>query len=701
MSIDLDVRVGLAAELDALAPGVGLVAALEDLPPAALAGEDLASYVRARWRVHNRATAELLEGLQHLGRAEAGCSERRASSDEFSGDEVSALLGWSRTMAGRKLDLADDLFGRLPEVGEALYGGWLDEPKARTVCDWTRDLADDHAHEVCRLVLPEAPALPVGALIERIEQVAKSLDPDWAERRRTRAEARAQVILSSNPSGTSTLSLRDAPTPAGITSQARIDALAAAVRHLGVLTPIGPLRLHVATRLLDGSTAGMDDRAVALLLAAEYHAQNTPPDPDDGTDDSPEDGDPEDDGGPDDHRPDGSPDGNGPDDHGPDDDGPDDDGPDDDGPDDDGLDEGPDDGPDNGPRAAEEPGSADDDLVPALPAPRSPSEQPDLDVPNLPASPAAAGPLEPAVPLDPPDTGPGRIREGLVEIRLRLSTALGLDQHPATVPGYGTVLPHDALTMIMRRLDGEWRVVLTDPQGRLEHVLLARRRPGPRDRYGTRGRAHTRSIVELQVPTTLLAALDPDAHGSLGTTARRPPARLTELGRPGTPPDDHADAHERARRRPGAELDRWIRVRDRHCVAPGCRRPAHKADLDHTLDHALGGPTSSWNLGAWCPHDHRAKHHAGWQVRQPSPALRHPHPRRDHLHHPSQEDPRTAPRPATRRHAPRPLPDDGWHDTRDDIDPDRHQKIAPTQKTRPTVTTTPTRGSYDEDEPPF
>ena len=186
-------------------------------------------------------------------------------------------------MSSRKLDLADDLQGRLPEVGDALYAGWLDEPKARTICDQTRDLVDDLAHEVCRIVLPEAPELPVGALIERIEQVATALDPQWAQRRRQRAEARARVILSPNPSGTANLSFCDAPAPDGIASQARIDALAATVRHLGVLTPIAVLRLQVGLRLLDGSTAGMDDRTIALLLAAEHHAQNTADDPDDPT----------------------------------------------------------------------------------------------------------------------------------------------------------------------------------------------------------------------------------------------------------------------------------------------------------------------------------------------------------------------------------------------------------------------------------
>ena len=309
---------------------------------------------------------------------------------------------------------------------------------------------------------------------------------------------------------------------------------------------------------------------------------------------------------------------------------------------------------------------------------------------------------EPAVPLDPPDTGPGRIREGCVEVRLRLSTALGLDQHPGSVPGYGTVLAGDARSLALRHRDGEWRVVLTDDQGRLQHVLLARRRPhrppGPRGRHRARGR--TASIVELQVPTTLLAALDPNDHPDWAPLLRELQQRLADLGRPGAPPDHNAGPEDWARRRPGAELDRWIRVRDRHCVAPWCRRPAHRADLDHTLAHARGGPTSSWNLGAWCTHDHRAKHHARWTVRQPSPGRFVIRTRAGitYTSHPKRiTEPLPAPRPAA---TPRPLPDDGWADDRtdtDDIDPDWFRKL--TKKTRPTATT-PTRSSYDDD-PPF
>ncbi|WP_285655535.1 HNH endonuclease signature motif containing protein [Actinomycetospora sp. NBRC 106375] len=724
MSIDQGVRVGREAEPDAT-----LVAALEGVSPGALTGEALGSYVRDCWRVHNRATATLFDALHHLGRAEADTCVRRPELDEFSRDEASALLGWSSTMAARRLNLADDLLVRLPEVGEALHAGWLDETKARTVSEWTADLSEDHAHEVCQVVLPEAPGLPVRALQERIESVIGAVDPGWAERRRKRAESRAQVLLSANPSGTATLSFVDAPAPDGIASQARIDALAAAVRALGVLTPIKQLRLQVGMRLLDGSTAGVDDRSIAIQMAAEYHAATNPDDPDGGTHDA----------GPDDPTGD-DPDDGGPDDSGPDDSGPDDSGPDDDhGPDDDDRGEAPDlgDEPEGGSSASGGPVDPDSDPVdtptPApdvterggseageggaarrvIPSPRPAAEQGVLDLLGLPPRPGAPEP-ELLDPHGPPDRTPGRLRQGSVELRIRLSTALGLDQHPATVPGYGTVLPHDALAMLHAHRHGEWRVVLTDHDGRLAHVLLTRRRPPPpstrhprpRGEHRTRGRQRSQraaSIVELQVPTTLLAALDPDRHPGWAPLIRELQTRARDLAAtsgPGRPPDADDDLDQWSRRRPGAELDRWIRVRDRCCVVPGCRRPAHRAEIDHTRDHAYGGPTASWNLGAWCTHHHRAKHRAGWCVSQPAAGRFVIRTRAGVTHVTAPKrviDPLPDPRPAAR---PRPLPPDGWPEdvTDDEDDHLRGLRAERRRTTPPPLSPTPSR--YDG-PPPF
>ena len=260
-----------------------------------------------------------------------------------------------------------------------------------------------------------------------------------------------------------------------------------------------------------------------------------------------------------------------------------------------------------------------------------------------------------------PDPRAGVVREGIVEVRLRLSTALGLDDMPAQVPGWGTVLAGTARDLLDRHRHSEWRIVLTDDDGRLRQVLLPRRRPPrsaerpagphrPEDRRGT-GR---HAIVELQAPTTLLAALTPHDHGTWAPMLHELQHRLATDHPPdrppGSPPDHGVTPAQARRRRPGAEVDRWVRVRDRQCVAPGCRRPAYASDLDHTLDHALGGPSLSWNCGVWCRHHHRTKHEGGWRVTQPSPGRFHITTRAGAHHssnHPASSNRSPHPTPAT------------------------------------------------------
>ena len=70
------------------------------------------------------------------------------------------------------------------------------------------------------------------------------------------------------------------------------------------------------------------------------------------------------------------------------------------------------------------------------------------------------------------------------------------------------------------------------------------------------------------------------------------------------------------RYRPGEELRRHLRVRDRRCRFPGCGISASRCDLDHTIDAAHGGATSDRNLAALCRRHHVLKHHSRWRVRQ-------------------------------------------------------------------------------------
>lgn len=60
----------------------------------------------------------------------------------------------------------------------------------------------------------------------------------------------------------------------------------------------------------------------------------------------------------------------------------------------------------------------------------------------------------------------------------------------------------------------------------------------------------------------------------------------------------------------------WLAARDMHCRSPWCSLPAHRSDVDHTDDWALGGTTSIDNLEFLCRGDHVLRHNSRWQIDQ-------------------------------------------------------------------------------------
>ncbi|MDQ1215576.1 HNH endonuclease signature motif containing protein [Microbacterium arborescens] len=68
--------------------------------------------------------------------------------------------------------------------------------------------------------------------------------------------------------------------------------------------------------------------------------------------------------------------------------------------------------------------------------------------------------------------------------------------------------------------------------------------------------------------------------------------------------------------RPTAAMVRLLRARDRHCRFPGCRQPAIRCELDHTIAASDGGATHVCNLANLCKRHHDVKHHTRWQVQQ-------------------------------------------------------------------------------------
>ena len=92
----------------------------------------------------------------------------------------------------------------------------------------------------------------------------------------------------------------------------------------------------------------------------------------------------------------------------------------------------------------------------------------------------------------------------------------------------------------------------------------------------------------------------------LATGAARAPDQPS--GREPTPAQ--ARTHD-----PPEWLDQEVRASDGTCRFPGCRQPAHRIDLDHTIPFPRG-LTVRTNLGGLCRRHHRIKGTGCWTVEQ-------------------------------------------------------------------------------------
>jgi hypothetical protein len=230
-------------------------------------------------------------------------------------------------------------------------------------------------------------------------------------------------------------------------------------------------------------------------------------------------------------------------------------------------------------------------------------------------------------------------REG-VEIRVEISTLLGLDERPGEIAEWGPVHAELARRLVRAQTAAEWRYAITDEDGHLLDEGITRRRP---DGYPSRAEAPCRGgIVELQVKLSTLqglaanparfdgwAKIITDLAQQTGQADQREQVDGCEgVGADGwvdhgTSADFFGDAPQlgdrRGPRSPGVSLRRHTQIRDRTCVHPYCRAPAHHTDSDHTQNWADGGATYDGNIGSVCRHDHRLKHEGGWTLTQPQP----------------------------------------------------------------------------------
>ncbi len=212
-----------------------------------------------------------------------------------------------------------------------------------------------------------------------------------------------------------------------------------------------------------------------------------------------------------------------------------------------------------------------------------------------PAAPVPPGTRDPAAPVPPGTRDPAatsapaapddRRLAVRVNLTVPLLTHLGLAAEPGQVAGFGPI----------------------DPQ-------LARE-------LADRAAAHPASRFCLTVTGS---NGQPIGHGCV-------PGRPPDLGRARSPglsvtisplaQGDCDHRHQEAGYQPSRSLQHLIWARTPTCAAPGCRKPAARCDLDHTIPYDRGGRTCECNLAPLCRHHHRCKQTDGWQLEQPAPGV--------------------------------------------------------------------------------
>ena len=186
----------------------------------------------------------------------------------------------------------------------------------------------------------------------------------------------------------------------------------------------------------------------------------------------------------------------------------------------------------------------------------------------------------------PRDQSVGRGLSGSVNLTMPMSAWLGGSDRPGEIAGLG---PFDADTcrdLAARLAAGQtarWCVTLTGSDGRAVAHACGRSGPGPPG--GPQD--HAAWLANLKFAWLERGTC---SH-SRQSPGYRPPSLLCTL----------------------------VKVRQRTCCFPGCRRPAVGCDLDHTVPFDQGGRSCECNLAPLCRRHHRAKQAPGWRLEQPEP----------------------------------------------------------------------------------
>jgi hypothetical protein len=200
-----DDETGFTPQWGEAAPGPELMAALAGLPLAGCTDEELLD-VLAGWE---RATAWLeAQKMRALERTRARLQETATREDrDLNGSiswnaihrqvetEISTALHWTSRTTLNRLEVAETLTGRLPQLLDAMSAGQLGYRSAEVICEETDTLTDRQARHLVDRLLPEVPSMTVIQVRRRLRKACLQLDPATANEMALQAVAERSVTI--------------------------------------------------------------------------------------------------------------------------------------------------------------------------------------------------------------------------------------------------------------------------------------------------------------------------------------------------------------------------------------------------------------------------------------------------------------------------------------------------------------------------
>ena len=198
----------------------------------------------------------------------------------------------TRWSAEKILGLGEDLLNRLPIVYQALLAGRIDYPRAMAFSEALALLDDDTARRIAAATLTKAEGWTSSRLRERLRYRTHKADPELAKRRYRTSVADRRVWIGQDSEGTAQLSGVNLPVDRAAAAEDRLDRLARAAKADGDSRTLAQLRADAMLDLLTGiafrlrpsndpyTTSADNEEAAFIANLATQHAdpQTTPND---------------------------------------------------------------------------------------------------------------------------------------------------------------------------------------------------------------------------------------------------------------------------------------------------------------------------------------------------------------------------------------------------------------------------------------